>query len=56
LEKTPHDIVKIIGNISIVKNHADPLGATAYIVKPQAAATLIGHAKDVMSLGSFPGA
>jgi len=47
LAKTQHDIVKIIGEISIVKNHADPLGATAYIIKPEAAKILIEHAKDI---------
>jgi glycosyl transferase family 25 len=47
LAKTQHDIVKVIGDISIVKNHADPLGATAYIIKPEAAKILIEHAKDI---------
>jgi glycosyl transferase family 25 len=47
LAKTQHDIVKTIGDISIVKNHEDPLGATAYIVKPEAARILIEHAKDI---------
>jgi len=47
LAQTQHDIVKTIGEISIVKNHEDPLGATAYIIKPEAAKTLIDHAKDI---------
>lgn len=47
LAPTQHDIVKTIGEISIVKNHEDPLGATAYIVKPAAAKILIEHAKDI---------
>jgi glycosyl transferase, family 25 len=47
LAKTPHDIVKTIGGISIVKNHEDPLGSTAYIIKPEAAKILIEHAKDI---------
>lgn len=47
LAKAPHDIVKIIGEISIVKNHGDPVGATAYIIKPEAAKILIEHAKDI---------
>lgn len=47
LVRTQHDIVKTIGDISIVKNHEDPLGATAYIIKPEAARILIEHAKDI---------
>ncbi len=47
LAQTPHDIVKTIGEISIVKNHEDPLGATAYVIKPAAAKILIEHAKDI---------
>jgi glycosyl transferase, family 25 len=47
LAKTRHDIVKTIGDISIVKNHGDPVGATAYIIKPEAAKILIEHSKDI---------
>ncbi len=47
LAKTQHDVVKIIEDISIVKNQADPLGATAYIIKPEAAKILIEQAKDI---------
>jgi len=47
LAKTRHDVVKTIGDLSIVKNHEDPLGATAYIIKPEAARILIEHAKDI---------
>jgi len=47
LAQTQHDIVKTIGEISIVKNREDPLGATAYIVKPAAARILIEHARDI---------
>lgn len=47
LAMTQHDIIKTIGDISIVKNHEDPLGATAYIIKPEAAKILIEHAKDI---------
>ena len=47
LVETQHDIVKKIGKISIVKNRADPLGATAYIIKPEAAKILIEHARDI---------
>ena len=47
LARTQHDIVKTIGDISIVKNHEDPLGATAYIIKPEAARILVEHAKEI---------
>ncbi len=47
LAKTSHDIVKTLRDIAIVKNHEDPLGATAYMVKPEAAQILIKHAKDI---------
>lgn len=47
LAATQHDIVKTMGEMSIVKNHEDPLGATAYIVKPAAARVLIEHARDI---------
>lgn len=47
LTKTPHHVVKVFGDISIVRNLADPIGATAYIIKPGAAEILVGHAKDI---------
>ena len=47
LVNTDHDIVKKIGDISIVKNDSDPLGATAYLIKPEAARVLIEHSKYI---------
>lgn len=47
LTETPHNTVKVMGNFSIVKNLADPVGATAYIIKPEAAKILVEHAKDI---------
>ena len=47
LAESDYDIVKKIGDISIVKNLSDPVGATAYILKPAAAKILIEHAKDI---------
>ena len=47
LAKTEHDVIKMIGDISVVKNHEDPLGATAYIIKPAAAKVLITHATNI---------
>jgi glycosyl transferase, family 25 len=40
-------VVRTIGDISIVKNLSDEVGATAYILKPAAAKILIEHAKDI---------
>lgn len=47
LAPTQDRVVKQIGDISIVKNDEDPLGATAYLVKPETAKVLIKHAKDI---------
>jgi glycosyl transferase family 25 len=47
LAATQHRVIKQIDDISIVKNDEDPLGATAYLVKPDAAKVLIQHAKDI---------
>lgn len=47
LAQTGHDIVRTFGDLSIVRNHEDPLGATAYIVKPDAARILVEHARDI---------
>ena len=41
------EIVETVGDISIVKNKSDPVGATAYIIKPEAAKILIEHSKDI---------
>jgi glycosyl transferase, family 25 len=40
-------VVRTIGDISIVKNLSDEVGATAYILKPAAAKILIEHARDI---------
>lgn len=47
LVKSEFETIKNINEISIVKNFSDPLGATAYIIKPEAAKVLIDHAKDI---------
>lgn len=47
LTECEHDTVKKLGKATIVKNHGDPLGATAYIVKPQAARMLLEHSKNI---------
>lgn len=44
---TSHDIINTTGDISIVKNCSDPLGATAYLIKPEAARILIEHSKYI---------
>jgi glycosyl transferase family 25 len=47
LVDAPHEVVKTIGDLTIVRNHEDPLGATAYLIKPEAARILVEHAKDI---------
>jgi len=47
LANAEHDIIKTIGDISIVKNLSDEVGATAYILKPAIAKILIEHARDI---------
>jgi glycosyl transferase family 25 len=47
LADTAHETVKNIEGISIVKNQEDPLGATAYVIKPHAAKILIQHSKEI---------
>jgi glycosyl transferase, family 25 len=47
LANSSHVTIKMIGDISIVKNLNDPVGATAYILKPAAAKILLEHAKDI---------
>lgn len=47
LANSSHIAIKVLGNISIVKNLSDEVGATAYIIKPEAAKILIEHAKDI---------
>jgi glycosyl transferase family 25 len=41
------EVIKSFGNIQVVQNHSDPLGATAYIVKPSAAKVLIAHSRYI---------
>jgi glycosyl transferase, family 25 len=47
LANSSHAIIKVIGDVSIVKNLTDEVGATAYIIKPEAAKILIEHAVDI---------
>ena len=47
LTEISHDVIKTLGEKSIVKNHGDPLGATAYMVKPEAAGILIEHSRYI---------
>lgn len=47
LAESSHVVVQSAGEFSVVRNLADPVGATAYIVKPEAARILIDHAKDI---------
>lgn len=47
LAESPFDVVKSQRGFSIVRNFADPVGATAYIVKPEAARILVEQARDI---------
>ena len=47
LANSSHVVIKVMGDISIVKNLSDEVGATAYIVKPEAAKRLIEHANEI---------
>jgi glycosyl transferase family 25 len=47
LANSSHVTIRTIGDISIVKNLSDEVGATAYILKPEAARILIEQARDI---------
>jgi len=47
LAESSHEAVKLFGDFSIVKNHSDPVGATAYILKPEAAKILLENANEI---------
>jgi len=47
LANSSHVVIKAIGDISIVKNLSDEVGATAYIIKPEAAKILVEHSKEI---------
>lgn len=47
LADSSDEIIKTFGGFSIVKNLTDPVGATAYILKPEAAKILIEHANEI---------
>ena len=41
------DKVKTFDQFDLVRNHADPLGATAYLIQPTAAKVLVAYAKQI---------
>lgn len=47
LYEVPHQAMAKIGNMEIVKNEGDPVGAAAYLIKPSAAAQLIKHSSSI---------
>jgi glycosyl transferase family 25 len=47
LNQCSDTLLKEYGQFSLNKNHDDPLGATAYLVNPDAAASLINHASSI---------
>ena len=47
LVETSHTILHSKANYELVANHEDPLGATAYIIKPHAAKKLIQRSNEI---------
>ena len=43
----PDDAIQSYGDFNLVANHGDPLGATAYLLNPQAAKKLVQHANYI---------
>jgi glycosyl transferase family 25 len=43
----PSTLIGTIGQYQLVHNHGDPLGATAYLVKPRAAAMLLARSQSI---------
>jgi glycosyl transferase family 25 len=47
LIETPDDKLKAFEQFELVRNHADPLGATAYLIQPAAAEVLVAYSKEI---------
>lgn len=47
LAETPHIEVADFGSSRVVLNHADPIGSTAYIVRPSSASTLLEKSAQI---------
>lgn len=47
LAETNHAVLKDSDQFKIVQNHGDPLGATAYLLKPSSAKKLITHSNEI---------
>ena len=47
LAETNHVVMKDSAQFKIVQNHGDPLGATAYLLKPSSAKKLITHSNEI---------
>lgn len=47
LKASKHQLVKAYGSHQVVINHEDPLGATAYLLKPKAARELLSHSQEI---------
>ncbi len=47
LAETNHAVIKDSAQFKIVQNHGDPLGATAYLLKPSSAKKLITHSNEI---------
>ena len=47
LVDVPYTVIHQIADLQLIKNHGDPLGATAYLLTPSAAKTLVTHAQQI---------
>ena len=47
LLETPADTIKSFEQFDLVRNHADPLGATAYLIQPAAAKVLVEYSQEI---------
>lgn len=47
LLETPSDKLKSFDQFDLVQNHADPLGATAYLIQPAAAKILVAFSEQI---------
>ncbi len=44
---SPHKLVNQIDGFQLTENLTDPIGATAYLIKPQAATVLLKHSREI---------
>jgi len=47
LLETPSEQLKAFEHFDLIRNHADPLGATAYLIQPAAAEVLLAYSREI---------